>query len=153
MGSQEQQDLITLNKQISLLAFTKAVKEEGLDQHSLHIFYLNYTEICEEMYIQNVILTFKEIDDYIGNTDWAETVVSEAKSLLKTINTQTKNIIEKMEMATIAKSITENIDFMLGKKSSPHLKVYNLLKVIKQMKDNAVTDQNSVIDFVKKNMW
>lgn len=120
--------LVKEDNKIQLISFMIALMRKDYNKDTLNKLYLRDLEVGELLKLQDVIRLMSNISQY--NEEWANHEKDIIKKLEKDSLQNAKDIMSRMDIMSIKKTNTEDLDFILKQRSFPNIRNMKRLKAV-----------------------
>lgn len=129
MDSTEYTEFLSRNNAIQRITFAIELLRNDYSIESISNLSRNNSMADELLDLSHITMYMK--DSYKYTAEWAEKEKATLKQMNKNITSTMKSIIEKMELASMYKSISEDLEYIIGEKSMPHARNVKRLRALR----------------------
>lgn len=139
MNSAEYTEFLSKNNSIQRIAFAINLSRENYSIDTVQNLSRNNDMANELLELSTILMYMKEINKY--TLEWAEQEKANMKTIYKNISTGLTDIMEKIDLASMYKSISEDLDYIIGNKSMPHTRNVKRMRAFKLILDGKSYDE------------
>ena len=133
MNSAEYTEFLSKNNSIQRIAFAINLSRENYSIDTVQNLSRNNDMANELLELSTILMYMKELNKY--TSEWAEQEKANMKTIYKNITTGLTDIMEKIDLASMYKSISEDLDYIIGNKSMPHTRNVKRMRAFKLILD------------------
>lgn len=140
MMDREYNEFMQENKLIYQAAFIIALTKQQYDAVKLNQLYIYDTDIGDILEIQDVLLSYSEGIEKFDNI-WVDQKANEIENLKRKITSETKNMMQKMNIISLTKAALEDLQYISGERSMPNIRNIKRINAIKMLENKESVDK------------
>lgn len=140
MMDREYNEFMQENKLIYQAAFIIALTKQQYDTVKLNQLYIYDTDIGDILEIQDVLLSYSEgIEKF--DSIWVDQKTNEIENLKRKITSETKNMMQKINIISLTKAALEDLQYISGERSMPNIRNIKRINAIKMLENKESVDK------------